>query len=339
MLEFLFSPVFFNSVHQMVDYIIRISIYLFTLGVVVYFIAMLFRLSTDTENRDNFYHLFLIAFSAIGLATYRIWAIWLGKIFVLLADAIFDLQSGNIMTDYLGAFFSDPNGGGLRLSILNLLSLETLSSLSYFLVMVVYEIFVVIQVIVQIFLYLLGPLAIVLSLFPTFRDIFKIWLANFCAVNFWSILIAILFRLVKTLTDSSAFQQAVANGDKGVLWSSFILGVIICVMIIMIPKLSLVIFKNGGSSADVGSYGMGITAGVVVSTVWKRLKMTSMMTSQQIATHASGGIISGTQALTKSAASMSTQSAVKSLTEGSEAFKNIWPFEESKIASGGGGMP
>jgi len=323
----------------MVDYIIRISIYLFTLGVVVYFIAMLFRLSTDTENRDNYYHLFLIAFSAIGLATYRIWAIWLGKIFVLLANSIFELQNGNIMTEYLGAFFSDPNGGGLRLSILNLLSLESLSSLSYFLVMVVYEIFVVIQVIVQIFLYLLGPLAIVLSLFPTFRDIFKIWLANFCAVNFWSVLIAILFRLVKTLIGSSAFQQAVANGDRGVLWSSFILGVIICVMIIMIPKLSLVIFKNGGSAADVGSYGMGITAGVVVSTVWKRLKMSSIMASQQIATHTSSGIISGTQALTKSAASMSTQSAVKSLTEGGEAVKNIWPFEESKIASGGGGMP
>lgn len=339
MLEFLFSPVFFNSVHQMVDYILKISIYIFTLGVVVYFIAVLFRLSTDTENRDNYYHLFLIVFSAIGLATYRIWAIWLGKIFVLLADAIFDLQSGNIMTEYLGAFFSDPNGGGLRLSLLNLLSLESLSSLSYFLVMVVYEIFVVIQVIVQIFLYLLGPIAIVLSLFPTFRDIFKIWLANFCAVNFWSVLIAILFRLVKTLTGSTAFQQAVANGDRGVLWSSFILGVIICVMMILIPKLSLVIFKNGSSAADVGSYGMGITAGVVVSTVWKRLKMTSMMTSQQIATQASSGIISGTQALTKSAASMSTQSAVKSLTDGGGAAKSIWPFEESKIVSEGGGAP
>lgn len=338
MLEFLFSPVFFNSVHQMVDFILRISVYIFTLGVVVYFIAVLFRLSTDTENRDNYYHLFLIVFSAIGLATYRVWAIWIGKLFVMLANAIFDLQAGNIMTEYLAAFFSDPNGGGLRLSLLNLLSLESLSSLSYFLVMVVYEIFVVIQVIVQIFLYLLGPIAIVLSLFPTFRDIFKIWLANFCAVNFWSVLIAILFRLVKTLTDSPAFQQAVTNGDRGVLWSSFILGVIICVMMILIPKLSLVIFKNGSSAADVGSYGMGITAGVVVSTVWKRLKMTSMMTSQQIATQASTGIISGTQALAKSAASMSTQSAVKSLTEGGGAARNIWPFEESKIVSGGGGM-
>jgi hypothetical protein len=339
MLEFLFSPVFFNSVHQMVEYIIRISIYIFTLGVVAYFIAMLFRLSTDTENRDNYYHLFLVGFSAIGLATYKIWAIWLGKLFVLFANAIFDLESGNIMTEYLGTFFSNPDGGGLRLSILNLLSLESLSSLSYFLVMVVYEIFVVIQVIVQIFLYMLGPLAIVLSLFPTFRDIFKVWLANFCAVNFWSVLIAILFRLVKTLIGSAAFQQSLAAGEKGVLWSSFILGVIISVIIILIPRLSLAIFKGGSAAADIGTYGVGITASVVVSTVWKRLKMMSINASQQLATNTGTGIISGTQALTKSAASLSTQSAVKSLTEGGEGASNIWPFEESKVVNSGGGGP
>ena len=91
---------------------------------IVYFIALLFRLSTDTENRDNFYHLFLIAFSAIGLATYHIWAIWLGKLFVLLARAIFDLEEGNIIAEYLGAFFSNQDGSGLRLSLLNLFSLR-----------------------------------------------------------------------------------------------------------------------------------------------------------------------------------------------------------------------
>lgn len=339
MLEFIFNPVFFNSVHQMVDNILRICTYMFTLGVVVYFISMLFRLSTDTENRDNYYHLFLIGFGAIGLATYRIWAVWLGKLFVLLANAIFDLQGGNnIMTDYLGAFFSNPNGSGLRLSIMNLLSLETLSSLSYLLVMIVYEIFVVIQVIVQIFLYMLGPLAIVISLFPTFRDTFKGWLANFCAVNFWSVLIAILFRLVKTLIGSTGFQQAVASGDKGVLWSSFMLGVIVCVIMILIPKLSLAIFKGGNAAADMGSYGMGITASVVVSTVWKKLKLMSMTTSQQVVSQASSGILAGAQALTQSPANMSTQAAVKSLTEGGAGAREMWPFEGSRVASGGGGM-
>ncbi|UCE08280.1 MAG: hypothetical protein JSW07_09770, partial [bacterium] len=64
MLEIFFSSVFFNSVHQLVEYIIRISIYIFTLGIVVYFISLLFRLSTDTESKDNIYHLFLVGFSA-----------------------------------------------------------------------------------------------------------------------------------------------------------------------------------------------------------------------------------------------------------------------------------
>ncbi len=290
MLELFFSSAFFNSVQAMVEFIIRIGVYLFTFGVVVYFISLLFRLSTDTEGRDHFYHLGVVAFAALGLATYRIWAIWLGKLFVLIARAIFDLEEGNIMTQYLGAFFSDPNGTGLQMSFFNLLSLESLSSLSYLLVMIVYEIFVIIQVIVQIFLYMLGPLAIVVSLFPTFRDVFKIWLANFCAVNFWSVLIAILFRLVQTLVESPAFKNAVAEGDKTVLWNSFILGVIISLIIVLIPKISLVIFKGGSAAADMGSYGTGITAGVVISTVWKRLKLMSLQGTQQLATRTTEGV-------------------------------------------------
>ena len=333
MLEFFFSSTFFSSVELMIDNMIRVCIYIFTLGVVVYFIAMLFRLSTGREGKDNMYHLFLVAFSAIGLATYKIWAIWLGKIFVLLASAIFDLESGNIMSEYLNAFFGDPNGGGLRMTMFNLLSLESLSSLSYLLVMVVYEIFVVIQVIIQIFLYMLGPLAIVLSLFPTFNDIFKIWLANFCAVNFWSVLISILFRLVETMTESSSFQQAVANGDKVALWNSFILGVIISVMIILTPKISLVIFKGGTAAADMGTYATGITAGVVVSTVWKRLKMMSVTSSQNIATRT----ISGAQAMSQSQAAASTQNAVKSITGGGGG-NGSWPFEGSSVQNNEGGF-
>ncbi|MDZ7334066.1 MAG: hypothetical protein ONB32_02805 [candidate division KSB1 bacterium] len=331
MLEMFFDSVFFNSVNQMVEYIIRICIYMFTLGVVVYFITMLFRLSTDTEGRDNIYHLFVVGFGALGLATYRIWAIWLGKLFVLLARAIFDLESGNIMTDYLGAFFANPQGQGLRMSFFNLFSLEALSSLSYFLVMIVYEIFVVIQVIVQIFFYLIGPLAIVISLFPNFRDTFRSWISNFCAVNFWSVLIAILFRLVKTLTNSPAFKASVAAGDKSVLWESFILGVIICIIIVLIPKLSLAIFKGGGSAADLGTYGTGITAGVVISTVWKRLKHITIATTQQIAAHTSTGVISGAQRLSQSPTASSTEAALRSLTDGAEGSPGNWPFEGGRV--------
>lgn len=334
MLEIFFNSVFFSSVQQLVDYMVRICIYMFTLGVVAYFISFLFRLSTDTEGgRDYIYHLFVIGFGAIGLATYRIWAVWLGKLFVILARAIFDLETGNIMTDYLTAFFGTTEGPSLRFSLLNLFSLETLSSLSYLLVMIVYEIFVIIQVIVQIFFYLLGPLAIVISVFPTFHDTFKIWLSNFCAVNFWSVLIAILFRLVKILIGSSAFQQAVTAGDKSMLWESFILGIIICIMIVLIPKMSLAIFKGGSSAADLGSYGTGITAGVVISTVWKRLKMISIATTQQVASRTSSGVIGSAQALTRSPAAQSTEAAVRQLVDSGEIGHEGWPFEGAAVAA------
>ena len=214
MLEVFFSPVFFNSVHQMVDYVVTIAIYMFTVGVIFYFLAMVMRLSTGRENSDVFYHLFFVAFSAIGLATYKIWAVWLGKLFVLLARAIFDLEADNLMAEYLGAFFADEDGG-LKFSLFNLMSLETLSSLSYLLVMIVYEIFVIIQVIVQIFFYILGPIAIVLSLFPQFHDIFKTWLMNFCAVNFWSVLVAILFRLGQNRDQRPGFSAITCQWREG----------------------------------------------------------------------------------------------------------------------------
>ncbi|MBN2008760.1 hypothetical protein JW960_05405 [candidate division KSB1 bacterium] len=337
MLDIFFSSAFFNSVHQLVEQIIRISTYIFTLGVVIYFISMIFRLSTDTEGRDFVYHLFLVGFSAIGLATYRIWAIYLGKLFVLLARAIFDIESGNIMTEYLSAFFGNSNGTGLQLSLFNLMSLETLSSLSYFLVMVVYEVFVVIQVIVQIFFYMIGPLAIVLSLFPTIRDTFKVWIVNFCAVNFWSVLIAILFRLVQTFINSQDFKQALQAGEKSMLWESFMLGIILSVVIVLIPKLSLAIFKGGTAAADVGSYGTGITAGVMVSTIWKRMKMLSITATQQLATHTSTGIITGAQAMSKSPTALSTEAALRPLTTGSEGSRDVWPFDGAAIQAGNGG--
>lgn len=328
MLEIFFSPTFFSSVHQTVNEIIRIATIFLTLGVVVYFISMVFRLSTR-DGDDTTYRIFFVVFSVIGLATYRIWAVWIGKIFVLLARAIFDLDSGNIMTDYLAKFFAAEDGSGLRLSVFNLMSLETLSSLSYMLVMIVYELFVVIQVIVQIFFYLLGPVAIVISLFPGFHDIFKIWLSNFCAVNFWSVLVAILFRLVKTLTASAAFQTSVQNGDKGVLWDSFILGVIISICIVLIPKVSAGFFKLASASADLGTYGTGITAGVVVSTVWKRLQSYSKNVTQNVTNTTARTVISGARALTASPAAEATNSAAASIAPAAN-----WPFGGSTQPAG-----
>jgi len=332
MLEIFFSPVFFDSVHQLVDYIVTISTYIFTVGMIFYFLAVVMRLSSGQEGGDHFYHLLFIAFSAIGLATYKIWAVWLGKLFVLLARAIFDLESDNLMAEYLGAFFGDGNGG-VKLSLFNLFSLESLSSLSYLLVMIVYEIFVIIQVLVQIFFYLLGPVAIVLSLFPQFHDVFKIWLSNFCSVNFWSVLVAILFRLVKTITSASAFQQAVAAGDKGVLWDTFILGVLIAITIVLIPKLSAGIFKLASASADLGSYGTGLTAGLVISTVWKNVKAYTSTISHNVATRTGDTIITGAQTLTNSPAAQAAQAATATIVQ-PETPIATWPFAGSRQPTG-----
>ena len=334
MLEIFFSQIFFDSVHQMVDYVVTISTYIFTVGMIFYVLAMVLRLTNGRENADQFYHLLFVAGTAIGLATYKIWAVWLGKLFVFMARAIFDLESDNLMAEYLGAFFADENGG-VKLSLFNLMSLESLSSLSYLLVMIVYEIFVIIQVIVQIFFYMLGPIAIVISLFPQFHDVFKIWLSNFCSVNFWSVLVAILFRLMKTITTAPAFKQAVASGDKGVLWDTFILGVLIAICIILIPKIAAAIFK-GSTSADLGTYGVAATAGVVISTVWKNMKNYSKVATHNVTSRAGDTVIAGANALMASPAAEATRAMVGNITNG-EAQIATWPFGGARQAAPGAG--
>jgi len=317
MLEAFFTSTFFNSVHSLVNEIIRVGTVFLTFGVIVYFIAFVFRLTTLREDGSgSVAHILFVVFATIGLVTYQTWAVWLGKLFVLLARGIFDLEQGNIMSDYLGAFFANSDGSGLRLSLFNILSLESLSSLSYMLVMIVYEIFVIIQVIVQIFFYLLGPLAIVISLFPNFRGVFVTWLSNFCAVNFWSVLAAILFRLVKVLISSQGFQTALQSGDKGILWDSFILGVIIAVTLVLIPKFSSGIFSRAGASADLGMYGIGITASVVLSTVWRRLKMTTATVTHGLSASTAAGVVGGAQALSSSPVADSTRALANSVGNG-----------------------
>jgi hypothetical protein len=165
------------------------------------------------------------------------------------------------------------------------------------------------------------------------HDMFKIWLANFCAVNFWSVLAAILFRLVKMLTSSGSFQTAVQNGDKGVLWDSFILGVIVAVSIILIPKVATGLFKLASASADLGTYGMGITAGVVVNTVWKNLKSYSSNVTQNVTSTTANTVLSGVRALSGSPAAAAANTAASSLARSETPIAN-WPFSGSVQPAG-----
>lgn len=328
MLEIIFSSNFFNAAHSLVEEIVKISTIFFTLGMIVYFLSSVFRMTADREGDQSLYHVLFVVFAIIGLATYRIWAVWIGKLFVLLSRSIFDLDAdGNIMSHYLGAFFASTDGSALRFSLFNVFSMESLSSLSYLLVMIVYEIFVVIQVIVQIFFYLLGPLSIVISLFPSFRHVFGIWLANFCAVNFWSVLAAILFRLVDVLVDSPDFQAALQNGEKGVLWDSFILGVIISITLVLIPKFASGIFSRAGASADLGTYGIGITAGVVLSTVWNRLKRSTTMMTHGVTAGTIGGVVGSAQAMANnSPAAATSRNLAEAISNGDAPAAGNWPF-------------
>ena len=136
----------------------------------------------------------------------------------------------------------------------------------------------------------------------------------------------LLAGLVLNILD---YLRTVIMAEQWMAWFTiifFILGIIICVVIILIPKLSLAIFIKGRAAADIGSYGTGITAGVVISTIWDRLKMVSVTATRQLASRTGSGVISGAQALTRSPTATSTETALRSFTnerEGSGYLTDI----------------
>lgn len=127
-----------------------------------------------------------------------------------------------------------------------------------------------------------------------------------------------------------------ASGDKGLLWDTFILGVLIAVTIVLIPKLSAGIFKLASASADLGSYGTGLTAGLVISTVWKNVKAYSSNISHNVATRAGDTIITGAQTMTSSPANQATQAAAAAMIQ-PESPVATWPFAGSRQPAGGTG--
>src|SRR3990172_4593729 len=63
----------------------------------------------------------------------------------------------------------------------------------------------------QAFLWVLGPLAIVLNLFPNFRGAFVNWLNRFIAVCFWSVIYIVATRVFNDLIGETFSNLWVAN--------------------------------------------------------------------------------------------------------------------------------
>ena len=77
--------------------------------------------------------------------------------------------------------------------------------------------------------------------------------------------------------------------------------------LVLIPKFSAGIFSRAGASADLGTYGVGITASVVLSTVWRRLKAGTTVATRAVTASTAAGVFGGAQALSASPAAESAR--------------------------------
>jgi hypothetical protein len=67
----------------------------------------------------------------------------------------------------------------------------------------------------QAFLWILGPFAIVMTLFPNFRGAFLNWLNRFIAVAFWSVIYMVATKIFNTLI-SETFSEIWVENQSGV---------------------------------------------------------------------------------------------------------------------------
>jgi hypothetical protein len=74
-----------------------------------------------------------------------------------------------------------------------------------------------------------------------------------------------------------------------------------------------------------GTYGTGITAGVVVSTVWKRLKSYSTNITHNVTTKTASTVTTAARALSASPAAMAANTAANSISRGETPIANS-PF-------------
>jgi hypothetical protein len=94
----------------------------------------------------------------------------------------------------------------------------------------------------QAFLWILGPIAIMLALFPNFKGAFITWLNRFIAVCFWSVIYVLASRIFNDLiatTFTEAWNQSKQSGvglaESFTIWKLFLFSIAYLYAIYRIP--------------------------------------------------------------------------------------------------------
>lgn len=277
----------YNFVYVTLDKFILIARVLMALGVLVYLLYSIFH-NTREDRADYRKVLFKIAFTFIALVTYKWWTVEIATLIIGIAK---NLDAGNLSNIYkvIGNAFKSRSGIETSLIKPDVMMMELIYWLllmaCLFFVKAATLIFELIQFFIQAILWLLGPIAIVISLFPNFKDAWVRWFNNFVAVAFWSVIYIILVAFFNNLMAQEFEQLLVANASLDLTFDSPIIviellvyTVVFFVSIVFIPWYTSIIIpgQNLGGMASMIGAGSLMMVSKIIAPIARKLQKTSM---------------------------------------------------------------
>jgi len=277
----------YNFVYVTLDKFILIARVLMALGVMVY---LLYSISHNTrEDRADYRKaLFKIAFTFIALVTYKWWTVEIATLIIGIAK---NIDAGNLSNIYkvIGNAFKSRSEIDVTWTQPDVMMMELIYWLllvaCLFFVKAATLIFELIQFFIQAILWVLGPIAIVLSLFPNFKDAWIRWFNNFVAVAFWSVIYIILAAFFNNLMSQEFERLLVAHTSLDLTFDSPIIvvellvyTVVFFVSIVFIPWYTSIIIpgQNLGGMASVIGAGSFMMVSKVIAPIARKLQKTNV---------------------------------------------------------------
>lgn len=256
----------YNFVYVTLDKFLFIARILMGLGVLVYLIYSIYH-NTQENRADYRKTLFKIAFTFLALVTYKWWTVEIATLVIAIAK---NLDSGNLSNIYQVIGNAFKSRSEIEISVLkpDVMMIELiywlLLMLCLFFVKAATLIFELIQFFIQAILWMLGPMAIVLSLFPNFRDAWARWFNNFLAVAFWSVIYIVLVAFFNNLMSKEFEQLLAANAAVDITFESPILivellvyTVVFFVSIVFIPWYTSIVIPGQNLAGMASVIGAG----------------------------------------------------------------------------------
>ncbi|NIR52366.1 hypothetical protein GWO43_27380 [candidate division KSB1 bacterium] len=203
----------YDQTYEVLSTVLDLSWKILPLVVIILLLAYVYdALKNNRGNYTDF--LFRVGVAVLAMVSYKWWSVEIATLIVEIAK----LFKTDGISDYYNVvieLFESHAGNEARWFEVGLqfrgFLYYSLLWLSVALVALASVFFEMLQFWAQAFLWVLGPIAIVLTLFPNFRGAFVNWLNRFIAVGFWSVLYTVTTRIFNGLIGETFSNLWVEN--------------------------------------------------------------------------------------------------------------------------------